>query len=201
MIVLLDNYDSFTYNLHDYIRRTGVECVVLRNDKTTVAQLQAMDFDALVISPGPGRPADAGITLQAIEAFYQTKPILGICLGFQAIGEFFGATLVHGPEPVHGKTSMVQHIGGALFAGVPATFEVMRYHSLVIQQIPDVLQVTAATSSGIAMALQHRQYPVYGLQFHPESVLTPQGYTILHNWVQMITQTSPASNTASVVAF
>ncbi len=201
MIVLLDNYDSFTYNLHDYISRTGAECRVVRNDELTVDQLCALPMEALVISPGPGRPADAGITMAAIARLWQSLPILGICLGFQAIGEHFGASLVHGPVPVHGKTSVVTHQGGPLFEGVQQNFEAMRYHSLVLNQLPDTLQVTAHTADGIPMALQHRQLPLFGLQFHPESILTHSGFQILSNWVQMVTKPASATQPQAPLVF
>lgn len=186
MILLLDNYDSFTYNLQHYISRTGEECQVVRNDEVDIKTVRGIQPDAIVISPGPGRPEESGITMQVIEAFHQELPILGICLGFQAVGEFFGAKLVHGPEPVHGKTSMMTHKGGPLFEGVPASFEVMRYHSLVIEALPDCLEALGETADGVCMALRHKQLPAYGLQFHPESILTEHGFEILNNWVQLV---------------
>jgi anthranilate synthase/aminodeoxychorismate synthase-like glutamine amidotransferase len=183
MVLLLDNYDSFTYNLRDYVLQLGEECLVVRNDEYTPEQIEQLSFDSIIISPGPRTPAEAGITPQLIAAFYNRKPILGICLGHQAIGEFFGAELIKAQKPMHGKTSPVTHNNHFLFQGLPSPMEVMRYHSLVLQKVESTpLQVTAQTPEGEVMAVVHPQYPVAGVQFHPESILTPQGLQLLRNW-------------------
>lgn len=183
MLLLLDNYDSFTYNLYDYLYWLGIDCKVLRNDECTIADLEALPLQAIVISPGPGRPKDSGITMQVIEHFHTKLPILGICLGHQALGEYFGAKLVRGPEPVHGKTSMLEHNNDVVFDGVSNPFSVMRYHSLVLEGLEQTpLEVIASTADGIPMAIKHSSLPLYGFQFHPESILTPDGLKLLGNW-------------------
>ena len=183
MLLLLDNYDSFTYNLYDYLYRLGIDCKVLRNDECTIAELEALPLQAIVISPGPGRPIGSGITMQVIEHFHTKLPILGICLGHQALGEYFGATLARGPEPVHGKTSLLNHNNDVVFDGVSNPFSVMRYHSLVLQDLEQTpLETIASTADGIPMAIKHRTLPLYGFQFHPESILTPDGLKLLGNW-------------------
>jgi len=189
-ILLLDNYDSFTYNLYDYILQTGAECTVLRNDVCHPDQMDPDGFDALVLSPGPKRPADAGYLIDYIQAFCRDKPMLGICLGHQALGEYFGARLVRSPEPVHGKTSRVRHDGSPLFEGIPEAFRVMRYHSLELASLESTpLACLAATSDGTIMALKHRHLPLYGVQFHPESILSEHGLTLLRNWVRLTSPT------------
>ncbi len=191
MILLIDNYDSFTYNLCDYIAQLGHECVVVRNDEKTIEEIDSISFDAAVISPGPKTPAQAGITMQFIEKYYRSKPILGICLGHQAIGEFFGWELTKAQQPVHGKTSVIEvQPNHFLFKGLPAQFEVMRYHSLVLQQnnISEIEAVAHTASSREVMALQHKTLPVTGLQFHPESILTPYGINIMQNWFETVLQ-------------
>lgn len=190
MLLLLDNYDSFTYNLYDYLVRLGVEVKVIRNDECTLAELEHLPLQAIVISPGPGRPTESGITMQVIHHFHQKLPILGICLGHQALGEYFGATLIRGKEPVHGKTSEVHHqAADAVLAGIPSPFTVMRYHSLILSGLGNTpLEVLASTEDGIPMAIKHRILPLYGVQFHPESVLTPDGLQLLHNWWQTVFQ-------------
>jgi anthranilate synthase/aminodeoxychorismate synthase-like glutamine amidotransferase len=184
VLLLLDNYDSFTYNLYDYLSRLHVDCRVVRNDQVSIADIEALQPTAIVVSPGPKRPADAGITMELIRHFHAKMPILGICLGHQALGEFFGATLVKSPYPMHGKTSMVQHNGDTLFNNIPNPFEVMRYHSLELDNLAATpLQTLATTHDGAIMAIKHPTLPLYGLQFHPESILTPQGFQLLQNWV------------------
>jgi len=184
-ILLLDNYDSFTFILRDYFLQLGVNCTVVKNDAASVAELAAMEPAALVISPGPGRPQEAGILMEALAYFCDKIPVLGICLGHQAIGCYFGATLVHAQRPMHGKTAVVHHHGHPLFDAVPDPFEVMRYHSLIVDQTEaSPLDVIAATPALEIMAIAHRELPVWGVQFHPESVGTPYGLQMLHNWLR-----------------
>lgn len=183
MILLLDNYDSFTYNLQDYILQLGEECRVIRNDEFTTEEISADSFDSLVISPGPKTPKDAGITMQMIEKFYLSKPILGICLGHQAIGEFFGATLEKAQKPMHGKTSVINCEDHFLFKDLLKQLEVMRYHSLILKKTETTsLKIIAQTNEHEIMAIAHKSMPIAGLQFHPESVLTKDGLTLLRNW-------------------
>lgn len=185
-IILLDNYDSFTYNLYDYFCRLGVCCTVVRNDAITVSQLEAMQPDAIVLSPGPKRPASAGILPKVVQHLHDKIPILGVCLGHQAIGEFFGATLVKATLPMHGKISMLKHNGGSIFKGIERPMQVMRYHSLLLVDLPDCLEGLAYTETGELMALKHRNLPIWGLQFHPESILTVDGLTLLKNWLETL---------------
>ena len=186
-ILLLDNYDSFTYNLYDYLFQTGVECQVLRNDALSLDAFERLGFEAIVFSPGPRRPADAGLMLPLIERFYDRVPMLGICLGHQAIGEFFGAKLIKAKVPMHGKTTAIRHTGHPLFKNIPTPFTVMRYHSLLLESLDDTpLHCLATTGDGEIMALEHRTLPLVGVQFHPESILTEYGLQMLQNWVEMI---------------
>jgi anthranilate synthase/aminodeoxychorismate synthase-like glutamine amidotransferase len=191
MVLLIDNYDSFTYNLRDYILQLGAECMVIRNDEMSLEEINTLRFSSVVISPGPKTPNLAGITLPFIEQFYNIIPILGICLGHQAIGEFFGAKLVKANRPMHGETSLVYHQNHFLFKNVTQPFEAMRYHSLVLSEVENTpLQVVATTTSGEVMAIAHPQLRIAGVQFHPESILTPSGLQILKNWFDAI-QTEP----------
>lgn len=187
MWILLDNYDSFTYILHDYLLQTGNECVVYRNDELTVEELISLDPERLIISPGPETPLQAGITLEAIEYFYDKIPILGVCLGHQALGMFFGGKLIHIPYPMHGKTSPVVHNDHELFKGITTPCEVMRYHSLAIELPENTgLEILAtSTDDNIIMAMKHERYPCIGIQFHPESIGTGCGLQMLHNWADM----------------
>lgn len=186
MWVLLDNYDSFTYILRHYLLQTGNECAVYRNDEITVDELAALNPERLIISPGPETPLQAGITMDAIVHFHNRIPILGVCLGHQALGMYFGARLIHTPYPMHGKTSEVTHNGHPLFQNIPSLFTVMRYHSLAIEDIENTgLQAIAHTEDGIIMALAHEQYPCVGVQFHPESVGTEYGLQLIKNWAEM----------------
>jgi anthranilate synthase component II len=197
MILVIDNYDSFTYNLVQYLGELGAELSVAaeiqvyRNDQITLEQVQALQPDGIVISPGPGRPNDAGISLQLIESLGTTIPVLGVCLGHQSIGQVFGGTITTAPELMHGKTSQVHHTGVGVFAGLENPLTATRYHSLVIEQqtCPDVLEITAWVDDGTIMGVRHRSFPhIQGVQFHPESVLTTSGKKILRNFLVSIRQ-------------
>jgi anthranilate synthase/aminodeoxychorismate synthase-like glutamine amidotransferase len=187
MLLVIDNYDSFTYNLVQFLGELGAEPVVRRNDQVTVAEIASGGYRGVVISPGPGVPQGAGVSLAAIRELGGKLPILGVCLGHQAIGEAFGGRIVRAPQPIHGKASRVKHDGRGIFAGVPEEIEVGRYHSLVIEpaSCPQVLEVTATTADGIIMGVRHRTLPIEGVQFHPESVLTGSGMQILSNFVRL----------------
>ncbi|HWP84472.1 MAG TPA: aminodeoxychorismate/anthranilate synthase component II [Terriglobia bacterium] len=188
MIFVLDNYDSFTYNLVQMLGELGAEVAVRRNDQVTVADIASLEPQALVLSPGPGRPEDAGVLLETIRHFAGKRPILGVCLGHQAIGEVFGGKVVSAPSLVHGKSTEVSHDGKTIFAGLPNPFPAGRYHSLVVaaDSIPPVLEVSARTADGIVMGLRHKHLPVEGVQFHPESVLTPAGARLLRNFLEQV---------------
>lgn len=188
MIVVIDNYDSFTWNLVDLLRRRKKRVAVYRNDEVSAADILELRPKGLLLSPGPGRPADSGISPELLRMAAGKVPILGICLGHQLIGEHFGMQLKLGDAPVHGKTSKVMHVGNGLFKGLPTPFEAMRYHSLVLSKeaMPESLEVTAWTATDEVMAIQHRTLPIIGLQFHPESILTQGGETMLENWVEGI---------------
>jgi len=187
MILVIDNYDSFTYNLVQYLGECGADLRVVRNDRMTIEEVRAAAPERIVISPGPGRPEQAGITMAVIEQFGQTTPILGVCLGHQAIGAVYGGAVVRARVPMHGKTSTIEHDGRGVFAGIAGPFEASRYHSLVVagQSLPADLIVSArAREDGTIMGLRHRRWPVHGVQFHPESILTAEGRTILRNFVE-----------------
>jgi len=187
LLLLIDNFDSFTYNLLDYFAQLGASCKVIRNNACSLSDIESWQPSGLVISPGPETPAQAGITLSAIAHFYSCLPILGICLGHQALGQFFGAKLLPAAEPVHGFTAPLIHNGHAMFAGVPQHNKVMRYHSLILEGLEKTpLQVTATTPQGEVMALAHTTLPIYGVQFHPESVLTENGLHILSNCLNLM---------------
>ena len=188
MILLLDNYDSFTYNLYQYLCELGAEIEVVRNDQATVEDIDAMGPQKIVVSPGPRTPKDAGISVALIKHFAGRLPLLGVCLGHQAIGEAFGGETVGAGEIVHGKTSMISHDGKGVFAGLPDPFEAIRYHSLAIgkESFPeDELEVTATTESGVIMGVRHRRHAIEGVQFHPESILTGEGKHLLKNFLEM----------------
>ncbi len=187
VILVLDNYDSFTYNLVHLVARSAAVRVV-RNDALTVEEVRTLRPDGLLISPGPGRPADAGITEAVIRELGADIPILGVCLGHQAIGEVFGGTVTYAPTLMHGKTSAILHDGTGLFEDVAPGFTATRYHSLVVDRatLPDVLAVTAETEDGVIMGLRHRTWPVEGIQFHPESVLTSEGPKLIDNWLRRV---------------
>ncbi len=185
MLLLLDNYDSFTYNLFQYLSELGEEVVVVRNDKTTLEEIDRMRPQRLVISPGPSIPLRAGISNDVIKHFGSKLPILGVCLGHQCIGYSYGATIGQAPEIMHGKSSPIHHNSKGVLAGLPNPFSAIRYHSLVVQreELPDCLEVTAWTDDGTIMGLRHRQYPVEGVQFHPESFMTEVGKDVLRNFL------------------
>jgi anthranilate synthase/aminodeoxychorismate synthase-like glutamine amidotransferase len=186
MILMIDNYDSFTYNLVQYLAEMGQRLIVKRNDAITVAGVKRLKPSRIVISPGPGRPADAGISNELIRTFAGQLPILGVCLGHQCIGEVFGGQIVRATRPMHGKTSKIRHRGEGLFAGLPNPFEATRYHSLVIKpsSLPKELRLTAWTAEREIMGIQHKRLPVFGVQFHPESILTTVGKDLLRNFLR-----------------
>ena len=187
MILLIDNYDSFTFNLVHYLGDVGARCEVRRNDSLTVAQALAMAPEAIVLSPGPCTPNEAGICLELIAAAAGRIPILGVCLGHQAIGQAFGGKVIRAPEPMHGKVSEVTHDGSGLFADVPSPVAVTRYHSLIVQRdtLPDCLAVTAESADGLIMGLRHRTMPIHGVQFHPESIASEHGHQMLRNFLDI----------------
>ena len=190
-VLLIDNYDSFTYNLAQYLGELGQAPAVHRNDEITMGELEAMQPDRIVISPGPGRPEDAGISVDVIREFGRRVPVLGVCLGHQGIGHAFGGDVVRAPVLMHGKVSSVQHDGRGVFAGVSQPFVAGRYHSLIVADPPPAaLEISARTDEGIIMGLRHREWPVHGVQFHPESVLTGEGRKILRNFLEL--KCSPA---------
>jgi anthranilate synthase/aminodeoxychorismate synthase-like glutamine amidotransferase len=187
-VLLLDNYDSFTFNLVQYLGELGAEVEVFRNDEIDVAGIRARSPDALVLSPGPCTPDEAGVTLEAIGAFAGALPILGVCLGHQAIGQAFGGKVIRNARIVHGKASPVRHAGAGVFTGLPSPFEAGRYHSLVVERetLPAALEITAWTDEGEIMGLRHRELEVEGVQFHPESILTIEGKRLLGNWLRRL---------------
>ena len=188
MLVMIDNYDSFTYNLVQYLGELGEELVVARHDQITLQKVRALKPAGIVISPGPGSPKDAGISNALIKTFAGQIPILGVCLGHQCIGEVFGGEVIRAKRLMHGKTSQILHDGRQLFRGLPNPFEATRYHSLIVQRdrLPSELQITAWTKEGEIMGLRHRRWPVYGVQFHPESILTTSGKDLLRNFLQLV---------------
>jgi anthranilate synthase component II len=185
MILVIDNYDSFTYNLVQYFGELGCELCVVRNDQITLGDIRGMQPSHIVISPGPGDPDDGGVSLEVIDELGATTPILGVCLGHQCIGQVYGGVVKRAPQQMHGKTSLIYHEGDPMFAGLPNPFQATRYHSLIVepQTLPDCLTVTARTDDGEIMGLRHKEYPVFGVQFHPESILTPDGIQILKNFL------------------
>jgi anthranilate synthase component II len=187
MILLIDNYDSFVHNLARYLRRLGQETRVVRNDAITPAETRRQSPQAIVLSPGPGTPHQAGASLELVTEFAGKIPLLGVCLGHQAIGAAFGGNIIRAPEPMHGRTSQVDHWGAGLFERLPSPLTVGRYHSLVVEErsLPDEIEVTARTRGGVVMALAHRRWPVFGVQFHPESILTDGGYALLANFLML----------------
>ncbi len=187
-VAVVDNYDSFTYNLVQYLQSLAVNVAVHLNDRITVAELRALRPSGVLLSPGPGTPDDAGVTLDLIRNCAGEFPIFGVCLGHQSIGQAFGGKVIRAPELMHGKTSLVTHDGRTLFSGMPQPFRATRYHSLVVEAstLPDCLEASAHTADGQIMALRHRTLPVEGVQFHPESFLTEQGMSLVRNWVNSL---------------
>jgi anthranilate synthase component 2 len=187
MLLLIDNYDSFTYNLVHFLGELGASCEVYRNDKISVAEAIARAPKGIVLSPGPCTPNEAGICLDLIAKAGADIPILGVCLGHQAIGQVYGGKVVRAPAPMHGKLSRITHKGKGVFKGLPRKFEVTRYHSLIVDRtsLPDCLAVTAETSDGLIMGLQHKTHPVYGVQFHPESIASEHGHALLANFLEI----------------
>ncbi|MDQ2808367.1 MAG: aminodeoxychorismate/anthranilate synthase component II [Chloroflexota bacterium] len=188
MILLIDNYDSFTYNLYQYLGELGAAVTVVRNDAIQVSDLTADPPTGLIVSPGPGNPDQAGVSLAAIQALAGVRPVLGVCLGHQCIGQLFGGRIVRAPAPVHGKTSPIYHHGQGVFAGLPNPFPATRYHSLVIDRdsLPPDLEITAWTDDGLIMGVRHRTLPIEGVQFHPESILTEGGKQVLANYLAQV---------------
>ena len=186
MILLLDNYDSFTYNLYQYLGELGAQVTVVRNDERSAEDILELRPQAVVISPGPGNPDQAGVSLELIRRCGGRLPLLGVCLGHQALGQAFGGAVVRAPKLMHGKTSEIHHDGRSVFAGLPQPFTATRYHSLVVDRasVPDCLEVSAWTEDGVVMGLRHRQYPLEGVQFHPESILTRAGKDLLRNFLK-----------------
>ncbi len=186
LVLVIDNYDSFVYNLVQYLGELGAEPLVYRHDDATLEQMMELDPAAVLVSPGPGRPEDAGVSNEAIAAFgARGVPVLGVCLGHQCIGQLYGGRVIRAERVMHGKTSSIRHDGQGLFEGLPSPLEATRYHSLVVERssVPDVLEVTAETDDGVVMGLRHRDLPVEGVQFHPESILTEGGHRLLQNFL------------------
>jgi len=184
-ILVIDNYDSFVYNLVQYLGELGAEPLVYRHDAITVEQALDIDPDGVLISPGPGQPSDAGLSNALIQQFSGARPLLGVCLGLQCIGEVFGGRVVRADQVMHGKTSIIHHTAEGVFSGLPNPIEATRYHSLIVERssVPDMLKITAETDDGLVMGLRHREHPVEGVQFHPESILTSSGHGILANFL------------------
>ena len=187
MLLMLDNYDSFTYNLVQYLGELGQDLKVYRNNKITIAEIEEMKPDRIVISPGPCTPKEAGISIDLILHYAGKLPVLGVCLGHQSIGEAFGGDVIRAPYLMHGKTSLIHHDGKTIFSGLQNPFEATRYHSLIIKRdtLPSMLEISAWTEDGIIMGLRHREYPVWGVQFHPESILTTPGKDLLRNFLTL----------------
>ncbi len=183
-VLVVDNYDSFVYILVQYLGELGLEPIVFRNDKLSLHDVADLDVDAILISPGPGTPLDSGISMELIREYKELKPIFGVCLGLQCIGEFFGGHVVRAPEVMHGKTSAISHANNGVFSGISNPLEATRYHSLIVEResLPDSLEVTAEANDGTIMGLRHKEYRIEGVQFHPESILTKDGHSILRNF-------------------
>jgi anthranilate synthase component II len=198
MLLVIDNYDSFTYNLVQYLGELGAELAVYRNDAITVDEIERLAPAGIVVSPGPGTPAEAGVSMPVIRRCAERIPILGVCLGHQAIGEVFGGVVERGPVPVHGKTALIHHDGRGVFAGLPSPFEATRYHSLVVRRadLPACLEISAESEDGLIMGLRHQALPVEGVQFHPESILTASGKALLGNFLTRLGSTAPEADGA-----
>ena len=183
-VLVVDNYDSFVYILVQYLGEIGLEPIVFRNDKLSLHDVENLDVDAILISPGPGTPLDSGISMELIREYKELKPIFGVCLGLQCIGEFFGGNVVRAPEVMHGKTSAISHANHGVFSGISNPLEATRYHSLIVEResLPDSLEITAEANDGTIMGLRHKEYRIEGVQFHPESILTKDGHSILRNF-------------------
>jgi anthranilate synthase/aminodeoxychorismate synthase-like glutamine amidotransferase len=184
MIIVIDNYDSFTYNLVQYLGEMGHELRVFRNNRVTLEEIESLKPSHIVISPGPGAPQEAGVSEKVVQVFHKTIPIFGVCLGHQAIGEVFGGKIVRAPSLMHGKTSPIFHDSKTVFRGLPQGFPATRYHSLVVTDVPACLEVSAQTQDGVVMGLRHREYPTEGIQFHPESIMTVVGKQLLANFME-----------------
>ena len=187
MLILIDNYDSFTYNLVHYLGELGAESVVIRNDKISAEEVIAKKPQAIVLSPGPCTPNEAGVCLDLIKQAGSKIPLLGVCLGHQAIGQAYGGKVIRAPQPMHGKLSEISHTGKGVFKGLPPKFQITRYHSLIVERasLPDCLEITAETADGIIMGLQHKTHAVHGVQFHPESIASEQGHALLANFLAL----------------
>jgi anthranilate synthase/aminodeoxychorismate synthase-like glutamine amidotransferase len=186
-VLVIDNYDSFVYNLVQYLGELGAEPIVHRHDAITIDAMRGLEPDAVLISPGPGRPSDAGLSNEAIRAFGEHgTPVLGVCLGLQCIGELYGGDVVRAPHVMHGKTSEIRHNNTGVFSGLPSPLTATRYHSLIVERdsVPDVLEITAESEDGLVMGLRHREFPIEGVQFHPESILTTGGHDLLRNFLR-----------------
>lgn len=204
MILLIDNYDSFTFNLYQFLAELGADVVVHRNDQITLDEVDAMnDLQGVVISPGPCTPREAGISINIIEHMTGRVPVLGVCLGHQSIGDAFGGDVVRAPHVMHGKTSFIHHEGKGIFQGLPNPFIATRYHSLIVDRetLPETLEITAETEDGIIMGLQHRDYPIYGVQFHPESILTPAGKQLLGNFLATTGKTPANAGQTALIGY
>jgi anthranilate synthase component 2 len=186
VLLLIDNYDSFTYNLKDYFEQLNQVVQVIRNDEWTLAEIQKTKWDGIIISPGPKTPNEAGISLAVIEAYHQNTPMLGVCLGHQALGVYFGASICQAQTPMHGKVSQIEPSAHLMFEQILKPFLVCRYHSLVLKDIPEVLEILATSSEGEVMAMAHKQLPLWGMQFHPEAILTQNGMQLLSNWLKVV---------------
>jgi anthranilate synthase component 2 len=198
MFLLIDNYDSFTYNLYHFLGELGARMVVKRNDALSVAEAVSMSPQGIILSPGPCTPNEAGICLRLIEAVAGKVPLLGVCLGHQAIGQAFGGKVVRAPAPLHGKLSQVSHRGIGVFQDIPSPFTGTRYHSLIVDRatLPNCLEITAETSDGLIMGMQHRQFPLHGVQFHPESIASEHGHRLLGNFLRIAGHNMPSSRAA-----
>ncbi|HEU5381348.1 MAG TPA: aminodeoxychorismate/anthranilate synthase component II [Ktedonobacteraceae bacterium] len=187
MLLLIDNYDSFTYNLYQYLAELGEQVEVRRNDQVTLAEIEELQPERIVVSPGPCTPNEAGLSCQIIKHFGPRVPLLGVCLGHQAVGQVYGGRVIRAPEPMHGKTSLMHHQGKGIFSNLPQPFEANRYHSLIVERdtLPTELEITAETEDGLIMGLRHRTYPVQGVQFHPESIMTQVGKDLLRNFLTL----------------